>query len=108
MAHDPELAERLHEVLAAQPDLTHKKMFGGHGFLLGGHLAVSASGVGGLLLRVDPAQAESLLNEPLVTRFEMRGRQMKGWLHLDPGAVSTDEELRRWVQLGVDYVRTLD
>jgi TfoX/Sxy family transcriptional regulator of competence genes len=108
MAHDPELAERLHEVLAAQPDLTHKKMFGGHGFLLGGHLAVSASGLGGLLLRVDPAQAESLLNEPLVRRFEMRGRPMKGWLRIDPAAVRTDAELRRWVQLGVDYVRTLD
>ena len=107
MAHDPELAERIHEVLAGEPDLTHKKMFGGHGFLLGGHLTVSASGLGGLLLRVDPAQAESLLNEPVVCRFEMRGRQMKGWLRVDPAALTTDGELRRWVQLGVDYVRTL-
>jgi hypothetical protein len=107
MAHDPELAERIHEVLAAEPDLTSKKMFGGHGFLLGGHLTVSASRVGGLLLRVDPAQAPSLLNEPLVTPFEMRGRAMKGWLRVDPAAVSTDDDLRRWVQLGVDYVRTL-
>jgi hypothetical protein len=107
MAHDPELAERIHELLAAEPDLTDKRMFGGHGFLLGGHLTVSASGVGGLLLRVDPAQAESLLHEPHVTRFEMRGRAMKGWLRVDPAALSTDEDLRRWVQLGVDYVRTL-
>lgn len=107
MAHDPELAERIHEVLAAEPDLTSKKMFGGHGFSLGGHLAVSASSAGGLLLRVDPAEAEALLDEPLVRRFVMRGRSMKGWLHVGPGAVRTDDDLRRWVQLGVDYVRTL-
>lgn len=107
MAHDPELAERIHEVLAVEPDLTQKRMFGGHGFLLGGHLTVSASRVGGLLLRVDPDQAESLLDEPRVTRFEMRGRPMKGWLRVHPAALSTDADLRRWVQLGVDYVRTL-
>lgn len=107
MAHDPELAERIHEALAAEPDLTSKRMFGGHGFLLAGHLTVSASSQGGLLLRVDPAQSESLLDEPVVTRFEMRGRAMTGWLRVDPAAVTTDEDLRRWVQLGVDYVRTL-
>ena len=107
MAHDPELADRLYELLATEADLTRKRMFGGEAFLLGGHLTVSASGRGGLLLRVDPAQAEALLAEPLVGRFEMRGRPMNGWLRVDPAAVVSDAELRRWVMVGVDYVRTL-
>ena len=72
-------------------------MFGGLAFLVGGHMAVGASGHGGLLLRVDPAQTDELVSEPHVGRFEMRGREMDGWLRVDPEAVGTDDELRGWV-----------
>lgn len=82
-------------------------MFGGLAFLVDGKMAVSASSKGGLLLRVDPAQTESLVSEPHVGRFEMRGRQMDGWLRVDTSAVENDDELRRWVRLGITYARTL-
>ena len=70
-------------------------------------MAVSASSKGGLLLRVDPAQTDSLVDEPTVGRFVMRGREMEGWLRVDREAVGTDEELRRWVKLGVTCARSL-
>ena len=82
-------------------------MFGGLGFLIGGHLAVSASSRGGLLLRVDPQQGEELLQDPGAEPFVMRGREMSGWLHVEVDASMTDEELARWVELGVLYVRSL-
>jgi hypothetical protein len=82
-------------------------MFGGLAFLINGHMAVSASGQGGLLLRVDPEQTASLVREPDVRRFEMRGREMNGWLRVDPGAIRTDRELARWVTHGVSYARSL-
>lgn len=107
MAYDEELAERVRAVVAAEPGLTEKRMFGGLAFLIGGRLAVGASGRGGLLLRVDPADTESLLREPHVGRFEMRGREMDGWLRVDASAVGTDEELREWVRHGVSYARSL-
>jgi len=107
MAYDVELADRIREVVQAEPGLTEKRMFGGLAFLVHGHMAVSASGQGGLLLRVDPAETESLLSEPHVGRFEMRGREMDGWLRVDAEAVDTDESLRRWVRHGVDYARSL-
>lgn len=107
MTYDEDLADRLREVVAAEPGLTEQRMFGGLAFLLDGHLAVSASGRGGLLLRVDPAETESLLAPPHVGPFVMRGREMAGWLRVDAAAVGTDEELRRWVRRGVAYARSL-
>ena len=74
-------------------------------FLINGHMAVSASSRGGLLLRVDPAQTESLLQQPKARPFEMRGREMSGWLHVD-GDLS-DDELAVWVGRGVAYVKSL-
>ncbi len=101
------LAQRLRDVLAGEPDLTEKRMFGGLAFLLAGHMAVSAGSKGGLLLRVDPARTDSLVAQPWVARFEMRGRQLDGWLRVDAEAVETDAELERWVAQGVAYVRSL-
>ncbi len=107
MAYDEELAARLREVLAGEPGLSEKRMFGGLGFLLDGTLAVSASSKGGLLLRVDPDETESLLSEPSVQPFEMRGREMTGWLWVSAEAVRSDAELRQWVERGVTRARSL-
>ena len=107
MAYDADLADRVREVVRAERGLTEKRMFGGLAFLIHGHMAVSASSKGGLLLRVDPAKTESLVNEPHVGRFQMRGREMDGWLRVDTGAVETDDDLQRWVSLGVTYARSL-
>jgi len=82
-------------------------MFGGLAFLVHGHMAVSASSQGGLLLRIDPAQAESLVDQPHVRRFEMRGREMAGWLRVDNESLETDDELRLWVSHGLTYTRAL-
>jgi TfoX/Sxy family transcriptional regulator of competence genes len=107
MAFDEELADRIREIVSSESGLTDKRMFGGLAFLIGGHMAVSASSFGGLLLRVDPATTESLISPPHVRRFEMRGREMDGWLAIEKQALDTDDELRRWVQVGVAYARSL-
>jgi hypothetical protein len=107
MAYDEALAARIREAVRGEPGVTEKAMFGGLAFLVGGHLAVSASGQGGMLLRCDPAQTETLVSEPDVGRFEMRGREMDGWLRVDDEAVRSDADLDRWVGLGVAYARSL-
>ena len=107
MAYDVELADRVREVVRGEPGLTERRMFGGLAFLLDGHLAVSASSQGGLLLRVDPAMTETLLDEPLVGRFRMRGREMDGWLRVDAAAVADAADLHRWVAHGVTCARSL-
>jgi TfoX/Sxy family transcriptional regulator of competence genes len=107
MAYDEELANRIRELVAAEPGLSEKRMFGGLAFLINGNMAVSASGQGGLLLRVDPDETDALVAKPHAEPFVMRGREMQGWLRVDPDGVRTKRELERWVARGVKYAREL-
>jgi len=107
MAYDEELAARIRTAIGDEPNLTERKMFGGLAFLVGGNMAVAASGQGGLLARVDPAESDVLVAASNARPMEMRGRQMAGWLRVDTEDVVSDEELARWVELGVAYARSL-
>ena len=107
VAYDIDLADRLREILAAEPEVVEKRMFGGLAFLVAGHMAVSASSKGGLLLRVDPAEGATLLADPRATPFSMRGREMAGWLRIDIDGSVTDDELERWTRHGVEFARSL-
>ena len=107
MAYDEDLANRIRELIADAPDVTEQKMFGGLAFLIGGNMSVAASGQGGLLLRVDPEETDELLAKPHASPLEMRGREMKGWLRVDPDGVRTKRQLEPWVKRGVGYARSL-
>jgi hypothetical protein len=107
VAYDEDLANRIRELIADQEGVSEKKMFGGLAFLIHGHMSVSASGRGGLLLRCDPDETESLIADPHAARFEMRGREMDGWLRIEPEGVRTKRALERWVRRGVAYARSL-
>jgi TfoX/Sxy family transcriptional regulator of competence genes len=107
MAYDEELAERIRAELGREADLTEKKMFGGLAFLIGGNMAVAASGQGGMLVRVDPARSERLVATTKARPMEMRGRSMQGWLRVDPDDVRTKRQLATWVRLGATYARSL-
>ena len=106
MAYDEDLANRVREVVGTEKGVTEKRMFGGLAFLINGHMAVSASGQGGLLLRVDPAETDTLLKDPAARPFEMRGREMDGWVRVDADELD-DGVLQRWVRIGVTYARSL-
>ena len=107
MAYDEDLANRIRELLGAEDGLTEKKRLGGLAFLINGKISVSASGRGGLLLRVDPEQTDQFLGEKHAEPFVMRGRAMQGWLRVAPEGVQTKRELERWVKRGVAYARSL-
>jgi hypothetical protein len=107
VAYDEDLADRIRALLATDHDVVEKKMFGGLAFLIGGNMSVSASGQGGMLLRCDPEETDSLVEEPHADRFEMRGRAMDGWLRIESEGVQTDDLLERWVAIGVRYARSL-
>jgi TfoX/Sxy family transcriptional regulator of competence genes len=111
VAYDEELAERIREHVSdmgAGASVTEKKMFGGLAFLLGGHMAVAASGKGGLMVRVEPSETAALLEEPGAEPFEMGGRGgMTGWLRVSTEAVADDDALARWVDRGLAYAGSL-
>jgi TfoX/Sxy family transcriptional regulator of competence genes len=107
VAYDEDLANRIRELMASEAGVTEKKMFGGLAFLIGGNMAVAASGQGGLMVRCDPADTELLVSKPHASRFEMRGRAMDGWLRVDDEGIATKRQLESWVKTGVTYARSL-
>jgi TfoX/Sxy family transcriptional regulator of competence genes len=107
MAYDEELAQRIRDLVAHEPGLTEKEMFGGLAFLTGGNMAVAASGQGGLLVRVDPEESDALVAGSHARPVEMRGRIMNGWLRIDPEHLETTDELAAWVERGTSFASSL-
>ena len=107
VAYDEDLANRIRELIAGEPDVSEQTMFGGLAFLVGGNMSVAASGQGGLMVRVDPEETDVLLAKPHAQPFEMRGRAMQGWLRIDAEGVRTKRQLEPWVRRGVAYARSL-
>jgi TfoX/Sxy family transcriptional regulator of competence genes len=107
MAYDENLAQRIRDLVAAQPGLTEQKMFGGLAFLIGGNMAVAASGQGGILVRADPDESQRLVETTGASLMEMRGREMPGWLRVDAADLGGEAELARWVELGTSYAGSL-
>ncbi|WP_280218947.1 TfoX/Sxy family protein [Nocardia neocaledoniensis] len=107
MAYDEELADRVREIAHPGRTLTEQRMFGGLGFLTGGNMAVAVSGQGGLLVRVDPGEFESLQDGDAVAPMVMGGRVSRGWLRVTAATVEDDTALREWVERGLDYAEKL-
>jgi TfoX/Sxy family transcriptional regulator of competence genes len=107
VAYDEELAERIRELLSDEADLTERKMFGGLAFLIGGNMAVAASGQGGALVHVDPARSDRIVATTNARPMEMRGREMQGWVRVASEDLRTKRQLAKWVTLGATYARSL-
>jgi TfoX/Sxy family transcriptional regulator of competence genes len=107
MAYDEDLANRIREVLGPVAGVDEKRMFGGLAFLLNGNMSVAVSRDGGLMVRVDPDDAEKLLGRQHVELMTMGGRQMRGWLRVAPDGLKTKRQLQSWVDRGVGYAGTL-
>jgi hypothetical protein len=55
VVYDEKLAARIRELLARERGVKEQRMFGGLAFLVGGNMAIAASGGGGgALVRCDP------------------------------------------------------
>jgi TfoX/Sxy family transcriptional regulator of competence genes len=107
VAYDEELAARIRILVGSEGGLTEQRMFGGLAFLVNGNMSVAASGQGGILVRVDPADSPALVRDTAAYPMEMRGRTMDGWLRVDAQDVADDGALRGWVGRGIGYARSL-
>jgi len=102
VAYDERLADEIRAALAELEVIADERaMFGGLAFLVAGHMAVAASGQGGMLVRCALEDTEALLREPGATPFRMRGRDMRGWLRVEA------DDVGPWVRRGVDHARSL-
>lgn len=107
MDYDEELTHRIRELIGKDPDVTEKRMFGGLAFLIGGNMAISASGQGGVLVRADPAQSGRLVASGHAHVAVMQGRELSGWIRVDDEHLRTKRELAKWVTVGTTFARSL-
>ena len=107
MAYDQDLADRIRELVGDVAGVTEQRMFGGLAFLVGGNMAVAASGQGGLMVRVDPDRSDHLVDTTTATPMVMRGRPMAGWLRVPSEDVRTKRQLSKWVTIGTTYAGSL-
>ena len=106
MAASKLLVERIRHVLSRRRGITEKKMFGGVCFLLNGNMLVAVWN-DLLIARLGIEQAEIALTEPDVREMDLTGRPMKGWVIVEQDGIDSDQQLTRWIDLSMTFVRTL-
>ncbi len=107
MPYDAQVADGIRFLLSDRPDVVERKMMGGIIFMVNGNMCVTASGRGGILVRVGPEAQKRVLKEPHVQPMRMAGRSMAGFVRVMPEGYRTATSLRKWVKRGLDYVGTL-
>lgn len=110
MTYNLTRTQLVRDLLAHEPDITERKMFGSIGFMMRGKLCI---GVGDqsdhvMMVRVGKDSYDAALQRPGAHPAIMRGREMKGYVFLDEDAVRTSEQLRYWVTAAIGYVKALD
>jgi TfoX/Sxy family transcriptional regulator of competence genes len=106
MPYSEALAERVRHLLTGRKGIAERKMFGGVGFLLRGHMLVGVW-QHSLLARVGPDDYQNALAQPHVREFDITGRAMRGWVLVDPDGVDEDRQLSDWIDRATAFVQTL-
>lgn len=105
MPYDEQLADRVRDVLAPEPGLTERKMFGGLAFMLDGHMCCGVVG-SDLMLRLGIDGADGALARPHVRPMDFTGKPLAGMVYVAPAGLR-GVALRRWVERASAFVRTL-
>ena len=106
MAYDERLAERVLDILGAEPSLVQKRMFGVVALMLQGNLACGVIR-DDLIVRVPKDEYEDALAQPHVREMDFTGRPMRGWVVVGPEATDDDASLQDWVATGAAYALSL-
>ncbi len=104
MPPSEELTRRIRDLVATDPRVTEKKMFGGICFLLDGRILVSARRTGTLLVQCGAEAAAAVTTEPGVSYMWMRGKPAANFVDVEADLLETDEGLLRWIDLAERYV----
>lgn len=106
MAYDQLLAGRIRMEISQFSGLVEKKMFGGIGFILNGNMACGVH-ANDLIVRVGPGNNALALSRPHARPFDLTGRVMEGWIAVGPGGFDSDQEMKEWIRLGIEFARSL-
>ena len=102
MPPDETLVDRVRTAIGKSRRVEEKKMFGGIAFMVEGKMCVTVS-KGRIMCRIDPAAHDAALQRKGCTTVVMKGREYRGYVHIDVDALSTKADLDYWVKLALDF-----
>jgi TfoX/Sxy family transcriptional regulator of competence genes len=107
MAYSEDIASRIrHHFDLSGIRVEEKKMFGGVAFMYRGKMCCGVIREE-MMVRVPLDQYEHCLKEPAAREMDFTGRPMKGFLYINRDGFGSDEELRRWIGLGIKFVESV-
>jgi TfoX/Sxy family transcriptional regulator of competence genes len=106
MSRDKGLEELLREHLADLEGVSEKAMFGGWAWLLDGHLLCGARD-DGVLVRLGKGNDRAALKLEGVVPMVSRGREMAGWIRVQPETFADTDLAEKLLSDAVRFVRSL-
>jgi TfoX/Sxy family transcriptional regulator of competence genes len=106
MTFSEALAQRVRDVLYPLAIAQEKKMFGSLALMVDGNVTVGVLQEG-LIVRVGLEKYQAALNGPGADTFTLTGKPMAGWIMVAPPGHKTDEDLKYWIELALEFVKTL-
>ena len=102
MAFSEKLADRIRVGLSHLPKVEEKKMFGGLAFMVDNKMCITA-GADRIMCRIDPAIHDDVINRKGCSTVIMRGRECKGYVHVNEESIKNKKDLDYWMELALDY-----
>ncbi|MBS0028062.1 TfoX/Sxy family protein [Chitinophaga sp. 22321] len=106
MAYNEKLAERLRQALVAAPQVEEKKMFGGLAFMVNDKMCLTV-GANRIMCRIDPDLHQEAINKKGCSTVVMKGREYRGYVHVNENSLRTPAALNYWVALALDFNQKL-
>lgn len=104
MAYDRELADDVIRAFEHLHPFSEKKMFGGMGLMVNGHLCVGVIKTF-LIVRVGKEGYEHALKQEGAAPFDFTGKPLAGWVYVDLSL--SQHSMDTWLNWGLDFVLTL-
>ena len=103
MAYNEKLADRVRAIIAlTHKNVVEKAMFGGLCFMVNEKMCVGVERER-MMVRLDPAKYEEVMEMEGVKPMDFTGRVMKGYVFVDVAALDTKKKLAWWMNLALAY-----
>ncbi|PQO39743.1 RNA methyltransferase [Bremerella cremea] len=106
MTYNEVSSARVYRLLHRRKGFSGKQMFGGFGYLLNGNMCCGVW-KDYLILRIGPDAYAEMLTKPHIKKFDITGKEMRGWVMVEPEGFVDDADLRRFVGQAVTFTKSL-
>ncbi|MBZ0202140.1 MAG: TfoX/Sxy family protein [Ignavibacteria bacterium] len=104
MSYNEKLAERISKLLEMHKGIVEKKMFGGIAYMLNDKMMTGIV-KDELMVRCMPEDYDTLLKKPHARQMDFTGRPMKGFLYVSAAGIKTDNQLQKWLDIGIEFAQ---